>query len=140
MHEDSAFPNGQASMEPWFGNHGNECSATAASNTLPLQWSRGSVTTETGSRSRPPTAGSLLLQWSRGSVTTETEECHEDIGDVVGASMEPWFGNHGNPTSLAHRGAQLFASMEPWFGNHGNKTGQVRAAPAFKSFNGAVVR
>jgi len=38
----------QASMEPWFGNHGNAIPCgLSVTQTISLQWSRGSVTTET---------------------------------------------------------------------------------------------
>ncbi|HXK61059.1 MAG TPA: hypothetical protein PLP42_14315, partial [Acidobacteriota bacterium] len=39
-----------------------------------------------------------------------------------GASMEPWFGNHGNIGLKARESSSSLASMEPWFGNHGNST------------------
>jgi len=41
-----------ASMEPWFGNHGNKGYSTRWMNAQLLQWSRGSVTTETSSCAR----------------------------------------------------------------------------------------
>jgi len=58
-------------MEPWFGNHGNVF--------------------QTFEQLHPD-----LLQWSRGSVTTETSKIQAQVPDPVIASMEPWFGNHGN--------------------------------------------
>jgi len=41
------LPSLGASMEPWFGNHGNSSLMTDQYARLALQWSRGSVTTET---------------------------------------------------------------------------------------------
>jgi len=37
-------------MEPWFGNHGNLSALVARFGYNLLQWSRGSVTTETNLR------------------------------------------------------------------------------------------
>jgi len=84
-----------ASMEPWFGNHGN-----AASTTRRARMSR--------------------LQWSRGSVTTETWQDRPRLTVYSLASMEPWFGNHGNQGCVRYPRKTDRASMEPWFGNHGN--------------------
>jgi len=74
-----------------------------------LQWSRGSVTTETPLRSRI-VAPNSLLQWSRGSVTTETKQVRYALLLLSKASMEPWFGNHGNRHDPAppRRGATCF--------------------------------
>jgi len=44
-----------ASMEPWFGNHGNLSALVARFGYNLLQWSRGSVTTETNLRLAPET-------------------------------------------------------------------------------------
>jgi len=105
-----------ASMEPWFGNHGN--------------------------KPPPPLddCGRDMLQWSRGSVTTETDEHNRRDRDMETASMEPWFGNHGNPAGIGVPLQVDEASMEPWFGNHGNRRPSAAGRLHRASFNGAVVR
>jgi len=56
------------------------------------------------------------------------------------ASMEPWFGNHGNCRDVAPHPRDRRASMEPWFGNHGNGGDPGPCRSRDGSFNGAVVR
>jgi len=102
-------------MEPWFGNHGNMMARlTIAECRKLLQWSRGSVTTETP-LSRALAAIFAMLQWSRGSVTTETR----------------W-----------ERPTPCFRLWLQW--SRGSVTTETTPSPPVsgkqKSFNGAVVR
>jgi len=118
---EKSFSEFAASMEPWFGNHGNVAPTQGLAKAIMLQWSRGSVTTETKGYSTK-WMNAQLLQWSRGSVTTETS------GKVQSEfRLYPLQWSRGSVTTetlrLGHQGfVPPPASMEPWFGNHGNTT------------------
>jgi len=111
-------------MEPWFGNHGNATREAKREILTSLQWSRGSVTTETplACLGRADTHVASMEPWfgNHGNVRRDKQAPGESE-----ASMEPWFGNHGNDRLVLAAAAPQQASMEPWFGNHGNQRSRL---------------
>jgi len=80
------------------------------------------------------------LQWSRGSVTTETRDPAIETLAAEIASMEPWFGNHGN-----YETAEGFAALFLLQWSRGSVTTETPESVGcqlviFAGFNGAVVR
>ncbi len=96
-----------------------------------LQWGRGLVTTEIMAKGARLSAGGHLLQWGRGLVTTEILRPDLYIFGLVGASMGPWPGDHGNERPDQAQVSTLLALQ--W--GRGLVTTEIYESPVAPCFN-----